>query len=301
MILFSTKKYEYFKEDMLTSGMFEDGVLEEKTFADGEKYTRIETNFKNKDVCVVGGTISDEDIMDIYDLSCSLVKLGARTLNIVIPYFGYSTMERSEIDGEIVKAKTRARLLSLIPIAYQGNNIIMVDLHKDSITHYFENNVHSINIETNPIIIEKIKTLNLGNYAIGATDEGGAKRIRKISNKLDVPALMLLKRRVGNSVSLECSCTVDASLEHVVIVDDMIRSGGTILQAVEAYSKQNPNVKFTVIATHGVFCDDGYNKLKSDKRIQNIIVSNSHTGVIGKEVVVLNIVEEIIKTLKELS
>jgi ribose-phosphate pyrophosphokinase len=93
------------------------GKVEVKDFPDGERYQRIVSDISDKDVILVAGTISDQDTLELYDLACALVKYGARSLDLVIPYFGYSTMERSVKRGEVVTAKTRARLLSSIPWA----------------------------------------------------------------------------------------------------------------------------------------------------------------------------------------
>jgi len=122
----------------LTKGKL--GEVDVREFPDGERYQRIVTNVSDKDVVLVGGTISDKATLEIYDLACALVKYGARSLDLIIPYFGYSTMERAVKLGEVVTAKTRARLLSSIPSASQGNRALLLDLHSDGIPHYFEGN-----------------------------------------------------------------------------------------------------------------------------------------------------------------
>src|SRR5204862_2695515 len=120
---------------------FEPGDIERDSFPDGETYNRITSGVKGRDVILVGGTISDTDTMEVYDLGCALVKYGAQSLTLVVPFYGYSTMERAVKGGEVVKAKTRARLLSNIPSAREGNRVFMVDLHSEGIPHYFEGNI----------------------------------------------------------------------------------------------------------------------------------------------------------------
>ena len=301
MILFSTKKYESLKKEFLKNSFFKEGVLEEKIFSDGEKYTRIVSDFKNKDVAVIGSTIDDEDIMDIYDLSCALVKLGVKSLSIIIPFFGYSTMERSVKEGEVVKAKTRARLLSLIPTAYQGNNIILVDLHKEGIVHYFENSVHALNISTDDLFVDEIKKLKIKNFAIAATDEGGAKRARIVADKLKVPALFILKRRTDKGTELEATgYQGDKNINNIVIIDDMIRSGGSVVNAIKAFGESGVD-NFYVIATHGVFCQKGDALLLKQEKIKKIIVSNTHINSWGKKnIEKFSIVDSVTKELKRL-
>ena len=114
-ILFAIKDYEYLAEKLLACADFEKGELEVSHFTDGERYQRILSGIENRDVILIGGTVTDEATLELYDLESSLVSYGANSLTLVIPYFGYSTMERAVLSGEIVTAKTRARLLSSIP------------------------------------------------------------------------------------------------------------------------------------------------------------------------------------------
>src|SRR5690606_16978020 len=114
-LLFTIDSYAYLEARMLAAGDFERGSIERKHFPDGERYLRIESDLWGKDVVLLGGTPTDSDWLEVYDLACGIARGGARSLAIVMPYFGYSTMERAVKPGEVVVAKTRARLLSSIP------------------------------------------------------------------------------------------------------------------------------------------------------------------------------------------
>src|SRR5690349_21319069 len=107
-IIFSTQKYTYLQEAILHGGDYDRGEVEVKQFPDGERYQRIITEVNERDIVLVGGTVSDDDTLELFDLACTLVRLGAQSLLLVIPYFGYSTMERAVQRGEVVTAKTRA-------------------------------------------------------------------------------------------------------------------------------------------------------------------------------------------------
>jgi ribose-phosphate pyrophosphokinase len=99
-VLFSTESYDYLKKELLAhKDRFEDGRLEIRRFPDGERYMRIETDVEGKEVILVGGTISDADSLEIYDVGCALAKYGATKLTFIIPYYGYSTMERAVRQG----------------------------------------------------------------------------------------------------------------------------------------------------------------------------------------------------------
>src|SRR5687768_3319963 len=139
MLLFSTAAYDYLARDLaplLPAATI--GQVDRESFPDGERYLRLATDPAGQDVALVGGTVSDADTLEIYDLACALAKYGARRLTLVIPYFGYSTMERATRPGEVVVAKTRARLLSSIPAAPAGVRVLLLDLHSAGIPYYFE-------------------------------------------------------------------------------------------------------------------------------------------------------------------
>src|SRR5215470_1271818 len=116
-LVFAIGPYDYLGRAIAARSGWEFGGLERKTFPDGEHYRRIETDPADRDVVLVGGTIDDACTLELYDTACGLAMLGAYRLRLVMPFFGYATMERAVKPGEIVTAKTRARLLSSIPLA----------------------------------------------------------------------------------------------------------------------------------------------------------------------------------------
>jgi ribose-phosphate pyrophosphokinase len=107
-ILFHIKAYAYLAEKMLACSDLERGEVEVNTFTDGERYQRILSEVENRDIILLGGTVNDEATLELFDLASSLVSYGANYLTLIVPYFGYSTMERAVLSQEIVTAKTRA-------------------------------------------------------------------------------------------------------------------------------------------------------------------------------------------------
>ena len=108
-LLFTIESYAYLEPQFTLGGMFERGGIERKMFPDGERYLRLLDDAWGRDVVLLGGTPSDRDWLEVYDLGCAIARAGARTLSIVMPYFGYATMERAVKPGEVVTAKTRAQ------------------------------------------------------------------------------------------------------------------------------------------------------------------------------------------------
>ena len=225
-LVFSIPGYSHLGRDICALIAGEPGEVERTQFPDGERYQRLIQSVENRDVVLVGGTIDDASTLSLYDLACAISKYGARKLSIVVPYFGYSTMERATKPGEVVTAKTRARLLSTIPPASYGNSILLLDLHNEGIPHYFEGGVTALQVHTHPHLTTLIPTLTRGDFVLASTDAGRAKWVESLANALDVDAAFISKRRISGTETRIAAMNADVSGRTVVIYDDMIRSGG---------------------------------------------------------------------------
>src|SRR4051794_4502359 len=128
-MIFSIPTYEPLADEIARLTNTARGVLERSEFPDGEHYLRVCSEVLNERAVIVGGTISDKATLEIYDLACAVVENGATMLTLVVPWFGYATMDRAVKAGEAVMAKTRARILSSIPAAGLGNNVLLLDIH----------------------------------------------------------------------------------------------------------------------------------------------------------------------------
>lgn len=168
-ILFATSEYGYLKAQMLKSRRFVDGQiarsvakdgsssLDDVPFPDGERYHRLLTDVSDREVVLLGGTVSDRATMELLDVGAGLVMEGAARLKMVIPYFGYATMERPILPAELVKAKIRAMQISSIPRAALGNRAYLLDLHSEGIPFYFENGVKTDHIYAKSLVIKAVE------------------------------------------------------------------------------------------------------------------------------------------------
>lgn len=274
-ILFSIKDYQYLAEKVLAGGQFEKGELEVSTFTDGERYQRIISNIDNRDVIIIGGTTTDEATLELFDLACSLVSYGANSLNMVVPYFGYSTMERAVLPGEIVTAKTRARLLSAIPRSNRGNRVFLFDLHSEGIQYYFEHDLYPVHIYCKDLVIEAARKYGGDNFVMASTDAGRAKWVESLANDIGVNAAFILKRRLKGDHTEVSAINADVDGKTVIIYDDMIRSGSSIINAARTYKNAGAS-EIIVITTHGLFINDGIQKLKNSGLIKKLICTDSH-------------------------
>jgi ribose-phosphate pyrophosphokinase len=275
-VVLSTQSYAYLQAEICQSGPLEVGKVERRTFPDGEQYLRILTDVAGRDTMLVGGTITEADTLELYDLACGLVHEGVRSLTLAIPFFGYATMERVAKAGEVVTAKTRARLLSSIPVPGSGSRVLLLDLHSEGIPFYFEGAVRPVHLRATPLILDAAKQLAGGAaFVLACTDAGRAKWVEALANQLGVTAAFVFKRRLSGRSTEVLAVSAQVHDAHVIIYDDMIRTGGSLLEAAKAYRAAGA-ARVSTIATHGLFCDDALAGLRDSGLFSAIVCTNSH-------------------------
>lgn len=274
-LLFHTQKYKYLAEKILALGGIEAGETEVKYFPDGERYQRLLTEVENRDVILLGGTISDQDTLEYYDLACAIEKQGASSLIMVIPYFGYSTMERAVKRGEVVTAKTRARLLSAIPNTGKGNHIYLLDLHTEGLPHYFEGDIQPTHVYGKELVMEACREFGGNDFTLACTDAGRAKWVESLANDMNVqPAFVFKKRLSGENTSIT-GINADVAGKTVIIYDDMIRTGGSLINAAQAY-KTAGAADIYAVTTHGIFPNNAIEKIKNSGLFKKLATTDSH-------------------------
>jgi ribose-phosphate pyrophosphokinase len=261
--------------------------VERQQFPDGEAYLRLPLADRfallGQDVVLVAATESHTSIDEVYRLGCAAVKHGARSLILVIPYFGYSTMERSTQPGEVVTAKTIARQLSVIPRAPRGNYVLLMDLHASGIVYYFEGDTVAMELYAEPRILEAIRGLQLPNLCLASTDMGRAKWVETFANHLHAPVALIHKKRLSGSHTRINAVVGDVAGLDVVIYDDMIRTGGSLIQAAEAYLAAGARSAYAV-ATHLVLPPGTVERLEASPltRIVGTDTHPNHRLVLGR-------------------
>lgn len=279
-IVFYVDDYKSLGESITQHLKAKCGQMELHRFPDGERYLRVLTTVRNEDVIVVGGTINDSVTLDIFDLSCGLVADGCRSLKMVIPFFGYSTMERATKPGEVVTAKTRARLLSAVPIAPFGNQVVMLDLHTEGVPFYFEGTVKTHHLYAKAVIMAEARRLGGSKFTLGAVDAGRAKWVESLANDLQVPAGFVYKQRHPNGEVSVSGTNIPVQDGHVIIYDDMIRSGHSILQAAKAFKAAGAR-RISLLTTHGVFTPGALSHLSHSDIVSEIVCTDSHPAALA--------------------
>lgn len=275
-LVFVAGNYGPLVDEMVEARGFERGEVEVKHFPDGEVYHRVVSQVTRRHVVVVGGTVDDATTLELYDLACAVVGASAETLTLVIPYFGYSTMERTTRRGEIVKAKTRAKLLSGVPYASGGNRVILLDLHAAGITYYFEGLVLPVHVNASDIVAAAARRLTgHESFVLGCTDAGRAKWVESLANRLSVDAAFVFKRRIDGEHTEITGVSAHVDGRDVVIYDDMIRTGGSLIHAAKAYRDHGAR-RLWAIATHGVLPKQSLERIAESGLFEKVVTTNSH-------------------------
>ena len=278
-LVFTIPSYEYMRPRFLAAGDFDVGEIERKTFPDGERYTRIVDDPWGRDVVLLGGTPNDLDVLDVYDLGYAISRAGAHSLSLVMPYFGYATMERAVRSGEVVTAKTRARLISAIPPCDGGLRVFLFDLHTDGIEFYFDDSHVTHHLYGKSVITDSIRRM-IGDrpFVLGATDAGRAKWVQSLARTLGVEPAFVYKHRDSKTGELAMTgINADVRGREVVIYDDMIRTGSSLLQAGRAYLHAGATAVHA-IASHLVLPPGSLDKLQGAGVLQSISGTDSHPG-----------------------
>lgn len=275
LVVYATERYDYMGEAVRLAGGFEAGGIHRQSFPDGERYRRLETSPRNRDVALIGGTITDADTLELFDLATTLVMQGARTLTLVVPYYGYSTMERAVRPGEVVAAKTRAMLLSAIPSASNGDRIMLLDLHSEGIPYYFEGSLRPIHLYGKGLVKEAARAIASDGFVLACTDAGRAKWVESLANDMGVRAAFVFKRRLSGEKTEVSAVSAQVEGQHVILYDDMIRTGSSLLEAARSYREAGAT-RVSAIATHGLFPEGALARIRGSGLIDRVICTDSH-------------------------
>jgi ribose-phosphate pyrophosphokinase len=279
-ILLSSDRYNYLKEQILQQNKsFVGAEIYTETFPDGEHYWQIKNTdkIKGNPAVYICGTIDDTAIFEAYNVASALVREQCSSLHLVVPYFGYSTMERAAKEGEVVTAKNIAALLSSLPPSPLGNFVYMLDLHSSGIPYYFEHTIHPVHLTSWPVIKKMILSC-AENPVLASADMGRAKWVEKMGNELGLDTAYIMKKRLSGAETKVLALNADVKGRDVVIFDDLVRSGSSLIKAAEAYKAAGANDVYAV-TVHGAFVKGALEKMEQSGLIKSVKCTNSHPNM----------------------
>ncbi|HEC78591.1 MAG TPA: ribose-phosphate pyrophosphokinase [candidate division WOR-3 bacterium] len=202
-----------------------------RRFADGELKIKIEENIRGRDVFVVQSTYAPADnLLELLLFLDAAKRASADRITAVIPYFGYARQDRKDEPRVPISAKVIANLLTVSG----ADRILTMDLHAEQIQGFFDIPVD--HLYAAPVFIEYYQKFDLKNFVIVSPDAGRVNRVRAFARRLskDLPIAIVDKRRIGPNQSLVANVIGDVKGKTAIIYDDMIDTGGTMVDGAKA-------------------------------------------------------------------
>ena len=241
-----------------------------KRFSDGEIYVEINENIRGNSVFVIQSTSNpaNDNLMELLLCIDALRRSSAKNITAVIPYYGYARQDRKVVPRTSISAKVVANLITNAG----ASRVVTVDLHAGQIQGFFDMPVD--NLFTTPLFARYIKRkLKNKKLICVSPDVGGVQRTRGLATKIKADLAIIDKRRPKPGKSQVMNIIGDVKGKTCIIVDDIIDSGGTIINAVDAL-KKNGATEVYVFITHAVLSGDAVNKIKKSK-IKKLIITDT--------------------------
>ena len=244
------------------------GQLQITKFSDGEFAVSYEESIRGRDVFLVQSTFPNSDnLMELLLMIDAAKRASARTINAVIPYFGWARQDRKDKPRVSIGAKLVADLLSVAGV----NRVITMDLHADQIQGFFD--VPVDHLYASGVILPYLKSLKLDDMVIASPDVGGSKRANTYAKYLGVPLVLCNKTRARANVVSHMQIIGDVAGKNVVIVDDMVDTAGTITMAADIM-KQAGAKSVRACASHCVMSGPASERVQ-DSALEEIVFTDS--------------------------
>ena len=241
-----------------------------RRFSDMEVFVEINENVRGEDVFAIQSTSypANDNLMELLLCIDALRRSSAKNITAVIPYFGYARQDRKVVPRTSISAKLVSNLITNAG----ASRIVTVDLHSGQIQGFFDIPVD--NLFTTPLFTRYIKkNLKNKNLICVSPDVGGVQRTRGLATKINVDLAIIDKRRLQPGKSQVMRIIGNVQNKECIIVDDIIDSGGTIVNAVDALIREGAKSVY-VFVTHAVLSGEAINKIKKSK-INKLIITDS--------------------------
>lgn len=237
-------------------------------FADAEISCMIKENIRGEDVFIIQSTSNpaNDHLMELLILMEACKRASAKSITVVIPYFGYARQDRKPVSRTPITAKLIARMLEVAG----ADRIVTMDLHAGQIQGFFDIPVDDLS--SRPLFVEDLKTNGVD--VIVSPDAGGVARARKVAKRLGLEIAIIDKRREKANEIASMNVIGDVRDKRCVIVDDIIDTGGTLIKAAEALKAEGAS-KASAYITHGVLSNDGGLKIGLSDALENLVITDT--------------------------
>ncbi len=240
-----------------------------KIFPDGESKITFSSIPKKSIILVVQSTYPPVDTNLLQTLAIiSQARKASSKIYAIIPYMGYARQDRQFLSGEVVTMSIVAKMLQ----AVGAKKVIVVDIHSKTALNHFK--IPTVNVSAIPELAKYFKKLKIKKPLVVSPDTGGSSRAKKFASLLNTDFITLKKSRNRNTGKVQIqSSKVDVHGRDLVVIDDIISTGGSIIKATQFLKKQKCKRVF-VACTHGLFVGDAERKIKK-AGVSKIISTNT--------------------------
>jgi len=238
-------------------------------FKNGETRVKIEEHVRGADVFVVQPTSSPSDhhVMELLIMIDALRRASASRITAVIPYYGYAKQEKKTSGREPITAKLVANLI----VTAGADRVVAVDLHAPAIQGFFD--VPVDNLTAMPLLADRLEGYDVRDLVIVSPDSGGVARANDFRQRVGAGLAIIAKHRPEPDVNEVLDMVGDVEGKTAVIVDDMISTGGTLVEAADTLLDRGARCVMAY-AVHAVLADDAADLIQSSS-LERVVVSNS--------------------------
>lgn len=258
--------------------------IDRSNFPNSEKYYRlhIDSNFEllGKTSVYIASLTNDEEILDIFRIGSALTQAGIKRRIFVIPFLAYSSMDRSSHAGEVVTAKCNSQMFGIIGAASEGNVFIFLDLHYPCLLHYFEGPCLRVELKAQSILLQTISSLNYprDTLMMGSTNLRRAAWVNSYAKAMNIPISFIREKPKPDQnefISEADGIVGNVKGYRVIIYDDILRSGNTLINAAKCYLNAGATNVVGVVSHLACYNEQQIvDLINSD--MEKIICTNSH-------------------------
>lgn len=241
-----------------------------KTFSDGELWVKYDENIRGADVFIVQSTNSPaENLLELLIMIDAAKRSSAKRVNAVIPYFGYARQDRKDQPRVSITAKLVANLLEKAG----ADRVITMDLHAPQIQGFFD--VPVDHLYGSAIFLKHFVNMKLKNLAIAAPDVGSVKMARAYAKLLHSDLILIDKRRPKPNVAVVMNVIGEVKGKNVIVIDDLIDTGGTFCNAVKVLKERGANEIYGA-CTHPILSGEAINLIENSP-LKKLFVTDTIT------------------------
>ncbi|MGK2923977.1 MAG: ribose-phosphate pyrophosphokinase [Methyloceanibacter sp.] len=241
-----------------------------RRFADKEIFVEVQENVRGEDVFVIQSTSApaNDHLMELLILVDALKRASARRITAVLPYFGYARQDRKPGPRTPISAKLVANMI----VRAGADRVLTLDLHAGQIQGFFD--IPTDNLFAAPAMVADIKdVMSEDNVMVVSPDVGGVVRARGLAKRIDAPLAIVDKRRERPGDSEVMNVIGDVSGHSCILVDDIVDSGGTLVNAAEALLEKGAK-KVTGYITHGVLSGGAVARIMASQ-LKELVITDS--------------------------